>query len=474
MSHAITSSSAVDDFPKEKQNDLSDLERSEGEVINQAGRKHEHALEHALAVEGNERFHRLGWKRLTIILIVQSIALGSLSLPSAFATLGMVAGVTLCLGLGCIAIYGSYMIGLAKLKYPHAAHYVHFGRLLLGGFGEKLFSVAFVALMILTVGSHCLTGKLALATISDSSACALIFSVVSAVILFALAIPPSFAELSILGFIDFASIIVAIGVSVIATGIQSTSSLSTWSAWPKNDLTLSEAFVAISNIAFAYSFAAAQPSFMDEMHTPADFTKAIGTLGVTQMSIYTLTGALIYAFVGQDVESPALLSAGPLVAKIAFGVALPVIFISGSINTTVACRYIHGKLYVKSVVRYVNTMKGWVTWLSVVVLITTLAWVIAEAIPFFSELLSICGALLVSGFSFYLPPTLWFFLLREGSCFDKHNIRYAVCNLIVFLVGICILGCGLYASITEVVSSRCTLFQYVILTLYPCRLSNLT
>ncbi|KAJ6084858.1 hypothetical protein N7499_004487 [Penicillium canescens] len=448
MSHAITSTYDANVSHKEKNKDMIDFEQSEGEVIDQTDRKPEHAL----TVEGNERFHRLGWKRLTIVLIVQSIALGSLSLPSAFATLGMVAGIILCLGLGCIAIYGSYMIGLAKLKYPHVAHYVHFGQLLFGGFGETIFSVAFIALMILTVGSHCLTGKLALATISGSSACALIFSAVSAMILFAFAIPPSFAELSILGFIDFVSIIMAIGVSIIATGIQSNSTLSTWSAWPKNDLSLSEAFVAISNIAFAYSFAAAQPSFMDEMHTPTDFTKAIGTLGVTQMSIYTLTGALIYAFVGQDVESPALLSASSLVAKITFGVALPVIFISGSINTTVACRYIHGKLYENSVVRYVNTIKGWITWLSIVALITILAWVIAEAIPFFSELLSICGALLVSGFSFYIPPVLWFFLLREGSCFEKRNIRHATCNLIVFLVGICILGCGLYASITEVIA----------------------
>jgi Na+-transporting NADH:ubiquinone oxidoreductase subunit NqrE len=157
--------------------------------------------------------------------------------------------------------------------------------------------------------------------------------------------------------------------------------------------------------------------------------------------------------VGQDVQSPALLSAGPLLAKVAFGVALPVIFISGSINATVACRFIHGRMYQKSIVRYVNTTKGWVTWLTIVALINILAWIIAEAIPFFSELLSICGALLVSGFSFYVPPFLWFFLLREGSWSEKQNIRHGILNLIVFIVGITIFGCGMYASVTEVVSS---------------------
>ncbi|KAJ5199375.1 hypothetical protein N7491_000068 [Penicillium cf. griseofulvum] len=446
MSFGVNNANTTD---KKDTHDMIDYEKYGGELVSESGRYHDHEL----AIQGNEHFHRLGWKRLTIVLIIQSIALGSLSLPAAFATLGMVAGVILCIGLGLIAIYASYMVGLAKLKYPHVAHYVDFGRLLMGGFGDKLFSVAFIALMTLTVGSHCLTGKLAFATLSDNAACALIFSAISAVILFAFAIPPSFAELSILGFIDFGSIIIAIGICIIANGVQQDPAATPWSAWPQDDLNLSKAFVAISNIAFAYAFAASQPSFMDEMHTPEDFTKSISTLGIVQVTIYTLTGAIIYAFVGQDVGSPALVSAGPLWAKVAFGVALPVIFISGSINTTVACRYIHGRMYQNSVVRYVNTTKGWVTWLSSVAIITILAWIIAEAIPFFSELLAICGCLLVSGFSFYVPPVMWFFLLKEGRWHEKRNIRHAILNLIVFLVGICILGCGLYASVVGVVSS---------------------
>ncbi|RAH67892.1 uncharacterized protein BO66DRAFT_456097 [Aspergillus aculeatinus CBS 121060] len=409
------------------------------------------------AIKGKQRFHRLGWKRLTIVLIVQSIALGSLSLPAAFETLGMVAGVILTLGLGVIAIYASYILGLVKLKYPHLPHIVDFGRLLMGSIGDKVLAVAFVALLTMTVGSHCLTGKLALATITGSNVCALAFSVVSAVILFAFAVPPTFADISILGYIDFASIIVAIGIVMVSTGIQqsqnATAASAAWSAWPKKDLTLSEAFVAISNIAFAYAFAGAQPTFMDEMHTPTDFTKSITLLACTQMTIYTVTGAVIYAFVGQGVQSPALLSASPLIAKIAFGVALPVIYISGAINATIAARFMHGRIFQNPAVRYVNTPMGWATWLAIVACINIIGWIVAEAIPFFSELLSICGCLLVSGFSFYLPPLMWFFLLKEGAWFDPANLRAAVFNLIVFVVGVTILGCGMYASVTEVIAA---------------------
>lgn len=437
--------------PRKRPDDAIDHGDLEDDVIHKPSNNYE--LDRT--VRGHEHFNRLGWKRLTIMLIVQSIALGSLSLPSAFATLGMVAGIIVCLGLGCVAIYASYMVGLAKLKYPHVDHYVGFGRLLLGGIGDKLFMVGFVALMTLTVGSHCLTGKLAFSTIANTTAvCGIIFGVVSAVLLFAFAIPPSFAEMSILGFIDFASIIAAIGITIIATGIQrDNSSAPAWNVWPQDDLSFSEAFVAISNIAFAYSFASAQPSFMDEMHTPQDFKKSICTLGAVQMVIYVLTGSLIFAFVGPDVKSPALLSTQPLISRIAFGVALPVTFISGSINATVASRYIHGRIYKDSIVRYVNTVKGWVTWLAVVAAITIVAWIISELVPFFSELLSICSSLLTSGFSFYIPALLWFFLLKEGSWFETRNIVHAILNLFTLAIGLCMLGCGLYASIRQVVSS---------------------
>lgn len=192
---------------------------------------------------------------------------------------------------------------------------------------------------------------------------------------------------------------------------------------------------------------------MDEMHTPEDFTKSIMAFGVIEVSIYTLTGSLIYAFVGGDVKSPALLSTSPLLAKIAFGVALPVIYISGSINTTVLCRFIHGRMYENSIARYINTAKGWATWIMVVTVITLLAWVVAEAIPFFNELLSLTGCLFVSGFSFYVPPIMWFRLLKEGRWYERRNILSAMANLFVFVVGVTVLGIGAYASVVEIVSS---------------------
>ncbi|KAF5865532.1 hypothetical protein ETB97_003376 [Aspergillus alliaceus] len=417
-------------------------------------------LERYYIIKGDAHFHRLGWKRLTVVSIVEGIALGSLGLPYAFATLGMVAGIIMTIGLGFVAMYASYNIGQVKLKYPEIAHYADVGRLLLGNVGSKLFVGSFVALLIFVVGSHCLTGAIAFKTITESDVCSIVFSVISAAVLMILAIPPAFADVAILGYIDFASIILAIGVTMIATGIQSsngsfTSAIgySAWSAWPKEGITFSEAIVSTNSIVFAYSFGGCLPSFMEEMHTPEDYVKTLWWLGGIQIVIYTLTGSIIYAFVGQGVQSPALLSAGPIISRVVFGIALPVIFISGSINTTVVCRYIHGKMYRDSVVRFINTTKGWATWLGLVLSVTLLAWIIAEAIPVFSELLSIISSLFVSGLSYYIPPIIWYVLLREGAWYEKHNLRTAICNAVVFVVGMIVFGCGTYASIAELVSN---------------------
>ncbi|KAF9700037.1 hypothetical protein EKO04_001701 [Ascochyta lentis] len=437
--------------------------RTEGDDISSEGKKSDPEIntpldKTATVQEGSEKFHQLGWKRLTICLIVEAIALGSLSIPSAFATLGMVAGVIMCVGLGLVAIYTSYVVGQVKMRYPHVNHYSDAVQLIWGRFGYELTGVMFALFLILLVGSHALTGTIAFINIIDNyQICALVWSVISLIILLVLALPPTFAEFAILGYIDFVSIIVAIMITIIATGIQAHDapgglSAVPWSAWPPEDTTFYQAFLATTNIVFAYSFAVCQFSFMSEMHTPTDYVKSIWALGLIEIFIYTLTGALIYAFVGVDVKSPALLSAGNTVSRIAFGIALPVIFISGSINGTVVGRYIMDRAFPNSPIRYVKGARGWAVWFCLITIITILGWIIAEAIPFFNALLGLISSLFISGFTFYFPALFWFQLVKEGSWRSStRNILLSILNAIVFIIGIVILGAGTYASVEDII-----------------------
>lgn len=398
-----------------------------------------------------------GWKKLTVCLIVEAIALGSLSIPSVFSEVGLVAGILLCVGLGLIAIYTSYLVGQVKLLYPDIEHYHEAVALCWGKFGKELAGAMFVLLLVLLVGGHTLTGTIAwVRIVNDSSICALVWGVISAIILFVLALPPSFAEFAILGYIDFASILLAIGITIIATGISAGKAPGglnavEWSVWPPPGVTFHGAFLSVTNIIFAYSFAVCQFSFMSEMHTPKDYVKSIWALGLMEIFIYTLTGCLVYVFCGTNVESPAILSAGFTVSRVAFGIALPVIFISGSINTTVVCRYMIGRIFRNSPIKYTNTRMGWIVWVSFCAIVTVIAWVIAEAVPFFNDLLGLISSLFISGFSFYFPALFWFVLIREGPWYKgTKNICLSIINGIIFVMGLAILGCGAYASAKDI------------------------
>ena len=405
---------------------------------------------------GIQKFSRLGWKRLTIVLIVEAVALGSLSIPSTFATLGMVAGVICCVGLGLIAVYTSYIIGQVKVKFPHISDYPEAGRQMFGRLGYEVIFMMLCLELLLSAGSHCLTGAIAFANITGSNICSVIFGFISAIILLLFAVPPTFSDMAILGYIDFVSIIIAIGITIIGTGVEASNSTGlqavNWSAWPKDNLSFSEAFIALSNIIFAYSFALCQFSFMDEMHTPTDFPKSVWALGLTEIFIYTVTGALVYAFVGQDVASPALLSAGSLLSRIAFGIALPVIFISGSINTVVLGRLVHGRMFKNSTIRFINTKMGWITWLAVVTVLTILEFIVAQVIPFFNDLLSLISSLFISGFTFYFPAIMWFMFIRGDETSMGKKIFFGAVNVCILIVGLIVLGAGTYSSVVDIVS----------------------
>ena len=381
-------------------------------------------------------------------------------MPSAFASLGMVAGVIMTVGIGLIAIYTSYVVGQVKLKHPHVQHYADAVGLMWGRFGYELTSVMFVLFLVLITGSHVLTGTIAWIRIVDKPGlCALIWGVISAILLYCLALPPTFHEFAILGYVDFVSIIVAIFVTMVATGVEASNapgglSAVPWSAWPPPDISFASVLLSTTNIVFAYSFAVCQYSFMAEMHTPTDYVKSIWALGLIEIFIYTLTGAIIYSFVGSKVSSPAILSGSKLVSRIAFGIALPVIFISGAINTTVVGKYIMGRVFPTSELRYVNTRKGWSIWLMLIAGLTIIAWVIAEAIPFFNALLGIISSLFISGFTFYFPALFWFTIVKEGKWnVNAKNIVLSITNVLIFCIGICVLVCGTYASIEDILES---------------------
>jgi hypothetical protein len=63
--------------------------------------------------------------------------------------------------------------------------------------------------------------------------------------------------------------------------------------------------------------------FISEMRRPQDYNKAFISAHIFFNSLFIVIGAVVYYYCGQYVASPALGSAGPLLKKIAYGLALP-------------------------------------------------------------------------------------------------------------------------------------------------------
>lgn len=90
-----------------------------------------------------------------------------------------------------------------------------------------------------------------------------------------------------------------------------------------NNPTFAQAMVAVVNVLFAYGGSPGFFSIIAEMKNPLDYNKAM--LGAQSFSIclYITVSTVLWFYCGQYVASPALGSAGPLLKKVGYGIALP-------------------------------------------------------------------------------------------------------------------------------------------------------
>ena len=130
--------------------------------------------------------------------------------------------------------------------------------------------------------------------------------------------------------------------------------------------------------------------------------------------MYLLVAIVTYCYAGTGVASPALGSTSPLLQKIAYGMAIPTIVVAGVINAHVAAKYVYVRIfrdYLKDPARMSqNTFFSLGIWGLIVLILWLLAWIIAEAIPVFKDLLSLIGALFASYFTYGVSGVCWLFL----------------------------------------------------------------
>lgn len=200
------------------------------------------------------------------------------------------------------------------------------------------------------------------------------------------------------------------------------------------------------------------PTFIAEMKDPREFPKALYAITVAEFILFSVTGVVVYRYTGQYTTAPAVGTLKPVFKKIAFAFVLPTTVIIGVLYASVVAKYIFGRIFIGTKHYNNHTTVGWIGWIGCVVFTWVLGWIIGEAIPFFSSLLSLMSALFDCYFGFIFWAFAFFELYKGQLWRDQPLIRKleTAFQFVLLAAGLFILGPGLYVSVQSIIDNYAT------------------
>ena len=168
---------------------------------------------------------------------------------------------------------------------------------------------------------------------------------------------------------------------------------------------------SVSGMVIAFTGHIAYPSIISEMRKPKDFPKALALLQVNAIVFYTTVAVVIYYFAGENVASPALGSASPVVRKVCYGIAMPTIVVAGVINAHVCVKNVYKNYWVgikkNAAVMSEKTCRARGSWWLILSVVWIIALLISGAIPVFHQLLGLIGAAFCTWFTLGFSAIFW-------------------------------------------------------------------
>lgn len=322
-------------------------------------------------------------------------------------------------------------------------------------------------------GFHCLVGAKYLNTISNnnSGVCTVVFSAIVAIIAFFASLPRTFEALSKLALLSALFTFVSVILATIFAGIEDHPggpSVDTY--WPFKGTDLTPLIIpaagttyvngmnAFLNISYTFIGQITLPSFIAEMKEPRDFPKALWAVTIAEVILFSLVGGIIYGFTGSTYTvAPAFGSLGnALYIKVSFSFMIPTLIFLGVLYASVTSRFVFFRLFAGT--RHIgsHTVVGWLGWAGILACTWVLAFIIAEVIPFFSDLLSLMSSLFDSFFGWIFWGVAYMRMRQAdyGPGFWKKRgfrgyIGFVV-NIFIICVGFYFLSAGTYTSVDAI------------------------
>ncbi|KAJ7086824.1 transmembrane amino acid transporter protein-domain-containing protein [Mycena belliarum] len=416
----------------------------------------------ALEIDHPIRYRTCSWQKTTALLMSEYICLAILSFPWSFSVLGMVPGVIVTVLVAASVQYTSYTLWKFCMKHPEVRNVCDIGRIIFGGsdLAYNLTGIMFVLNNTFIQGLHCIVGAKLLNTLTNSSMCTIAFSAITAIICFVISLPRTLNQLGGLGAFSAVTMGIAVLLAVIFAGIQShpagftgVAPLVTIGPGPGTDFVLGMS--AFLNISYTFIGQIMLPSFIAEMKNPRDFPKALAAVTICEIVVFTLCGAIMYHFVGfQYMTAPAFGSLQPIYKKISFSFAIPTIIYLGSLYSSVTARFVFLHIYPKSHHAYSNTVQGWLAWSGIIAVTWVFAFIIAEIIPFFSDMLSLMSSLFDGWFGFIYWAMAYLILYPVSERWNgKRRTAETLLNYFLIAFGAYMTIAGTYVSIQSIINS---------------------
>ncbi|KAJ2997326.1 hypothetical protein NUW58_g683 [Xylaria curta] len=405
--------------------------------------------------EDGPNYRNVGWLGTVAIMMKTQIGLGVLSIPAAFDALGLIPGVIILVVVAGITTWSSYMVGVFKRLHPNVYSIDDAGDMMFGRAGRYFFGITFCFLWTLVAGSGMLSISIALNAVSTHGTCTAVFVAVAAILGFGFASIRTLGRITWLAWIGITGILTSVFLVTIAVGVQDRPAAAPQEGPWASDFKLvgnpsfTEAITAVSSIILAYLGTPAFFAVVSEMRDPRLFTRSMLVSQGAATTVYITVGTVVYYFCGSYVASPALGSAGVLVKKIAYGIALPGLIVSTTILTHIPAKYIFVRILSGSRHLSESTPTHWISWFSCTAGITIIAYVVANAVPVFGGLVSLIGALFGTIMTFQPMGCMWLYDNWHRKDEGRTLRWYATASwsVLVIVLGTFLTIAGTYGSI---------------------------
>ncbi|WWC89631.1 uncharacterized protein L201_004556 [Kwoniella dendrophila CBS 6074] len=404
-------------------------------------------------------YRGLGFWMTFILATKTQVGLGVLGLPAVFNTVGLIPGLFLVLGCAILTGWCNYQLGKFKVNHPEAYSMGDVGYIFFGRTGQLIWGNIYAVTLILSAGSGMLALSVALNAVTVHGTCTVVFVAVAAIIVAILSSIQTLGKLGWVGFVGFTSIVLSLITLAVSVGITDRPAAAPQTgpfeitvkliAYP----TFIQGVSAFTTVLWAYGGSNHFLSLISEMRQPERYQRAMLYSQVVITVIYVVFGTVVYHFTGQYIASPALGSAGPLMKRVCYGIALPGLMCGPPMALHLGVKYLFVQILGGTRHLAKHTTVHRVTWYGLAAGCASLSFLSAELIPVFNNFLSLLGALVVSLFCIMTTAMMWFYDNYKTPKRTRGWYIMVVVAGAAFILGVFTLGTGMYASITTIVKS---------------------